>query len=167
VLQNIYELSFQVTDDNDNPIQGAFIVVGGTFLTTDVNGDASINAVNGTYYYTVTKADYETIDGAVTVSGANAHEDVVIRLVYFVNFNVEDTDGAPIDLVEIVISDSTIHTSASGTASIEMPNGSYDVSFSKAGYVAHNQQIVVSSAHQSVEVALQDVVSSYLVTTIQ
>lgn len=164
VLQNIYELSFQVTDENDNPIQGAFIVIGETFLTTDVNGDASINAVNGTYYYAVTKADYETIDGIVTLNGADAHEDVIIRLVYFVNFSVLDADGNPIDLVEIVISDSTIHTNASGAASIEMPNGSYNVSFSKIGYVAHNQQIVISDAHQAVEITLLDDVSSYLVT---
>lgn len=163
-LLDVYELSFHVTDDNNTPIEGAFVIVGGTFLATDANGDASIDAVNGTYVYAVTKADYETVDGEVTVAGADAHADVVIRLVYFVDFTINDISGNPIEDVEILFSDSTLVTDIDGEAFIEIANGTYEVVVSKTGYLSSTFDVVVDGSHQELTVTLYSESDMHTVT---
>ncbi|PLX19958.1 MAG: hypothetical protein C0599_09945 [Salinivirgaceae bacterium] len=145
-MLEVYTMNFVVTDGTD-PVEGAFIVVGGAVLSTNANGEASINALNGTYYYTVTKAYFETISGVITIDGADITENVVIRLVYYVDFTVTDENSDPIEGAEVTIEDSTIVTNASGFASIELADGTYNYEIVKEGYDTINNSFTVNSAN--------------------
>jgi hypothetical protein len=142
-MLEVFNMTFVVTDGS-NPIEGAFVVVGSAVLSTDVNGEASINALNGAYYYTVTKAYFETVSGEITVNGNDVTENVVINLVYYVDFNVTDENSDPIEGAEITIGDSTIITSATGAAFIELKDGTYNYNIVKSGFETINDAFTVN-----------------------
>jgi hypothetical protein len=145
-MLEVYTMNFVVTDGT-NPVEGAFVVVGSAVLNTDANGEASINALNGTYYYTVTKAYFETVSGVITIDGADVTENVVIRLVYYVDFTVTDENSDPIEGAEVIIEDSTIVTNASGFASIELADGTYNYTIVKDGYNTIDDSFTVNGAN--------------------
>ena len=160
-LLNVYELTFNVTDEGGNPINGAFVVIGSNFYSTDASGQVTVNAVNGTYFYTVTKADYEMLSDTVTVDGADVTENVTLRLVYFVYFEVSDPTGNPIEDAEITIEDSTLTTNVDGLAVLELPNGSYEAIISKTGYEDANEPFNVNGAEVDVPVTLYPLATAF------
>ncbi len=163
-LTSVYELTFVVNNEAGDPIEGAFVVIGENFFTTDANGQITVEALNGTYYYTVTKADYEMVSGEVTVDGADVTENVTLRLVYFVYFTVNDEDDNPIEGATVTVEDSTLTTTASGETQIELPNGTYQVSISKDGYETVSDEFTVQNAGLDISVTLPMVQNDYTVT---
>lgn len=65
-----YTVTFTVTDTAGAAIQDAEIAINSEVLTTDVNGVATIDLVDGAYPYTVTADGYEDETGTATVAGA-------------------------------------------------------------------------------------------------
>ncbi len=163
-LPSVYELTFIVNNEAGDPIEGAFVVIGENFFNTDENGEVTVDAVNGTYYYTVTKADFEMLSGEVTVDGADVTETVTLRMVYFVYFTVNDEDDNPIEGATVTIEDSTLTTTASGETQIELPNGTYAVSISKDGYETVADEFTVQNAGLDISVTLPMVQNDYTVT---
>lgn len=162
-LYEAYNMTFVVTDGS-NPIEGAFVVVGGAVLNTDANGEASINALNGTYYYTVTKAYFETVSGEITIDGADVIENVVINLVYYVDFNISNENSDPIEGADITIGDSTIITNASGFASIELKDGTYNYSVVKDGYETIDDSFIVNGENIIINETMIIPILTYTVT---
>ncbi|ALO16844.1 hypothetical protein L21SP5_03230 [Salinivirga cyanobacteriivorans] len=160
-LLNVYSVTFVVTDQAGNPINGAFVVIGSNFYNTNASGEVNVDAVNGTYYYTVTKADYEMVSGEVTVNGAAVTEEVTLRLVYVVYFEVAEPTGSPVENAEITIADSTLTTDIDGLAVIELPNGDYEATISKSGYEDAIENFTVSDAELDIPVTLNPVATTY------
>lgn len=76
---NSYTVTFNVTDENSNPVPNAQITVSGySPITTDANGQASISLYNGNYNYTVTADTYQDYSGSFTVSDADQTIDVTL-----------------------------------------------------------------------------------------
>lgn len=65
-LQRINEVVFRISDD-DQALENAQIDFAGKTVLTGAAGEATIDTVNGTYAYTVTKADYQEYAGSVNV----------------------------------------------------------------------------------------------------
>ncbi len=162
-LLSVYSLTFVVSDEAGDPINGAYVVIGSNFYTTNAAGEVSVDAVNGTYYYTVTKADYEMISGEITVNGADVTEEITLRLVYFVYFEVTDPTGSPVDNAEILVADSTLTTDVDGLAVIELPNGDYEATITKSGYEDATENFSVTDAEIDVPVTLYPVATTYII----
>lgn len=78
-LDQLYSVTFTV-DDGTDVLEGANININGTDLTTDVNGIASIELINGDYPYVVSMTDYTDFSGNAVVADDNL--DVSVSLVY-------------------------------------------------------------------------------------
>jgi hypothetical protein len=86
-----YTITFNVTDGT-NPLEGATVDINSTALTTDINGDATIDLEDGDYPYTVSFAGYVDSVGSVTVSGAAQTINIALEEVTI----AEPTVGAPV-----------------------------------------------------------------------
>jgi len=149
-----YTVTFNVTDGS-NPLQNATVNIDGQALTTNSSGETEINLTNDTYDYTVDLAGYDQASSSVTVQGANITENVVLNeTTYTATFTV--TDGTdPLEGATISITgQSDITTDASGIATIDLPNGSYDYTASLAGYDDFNGTFSISDAAEAVEVVM-------------
>jgi uncharacterized membrane protein len=76
-----YLVTFIITDENTNALEGAAISIDGNDLTSDSNGEAGISLPNGEYSYTVNLEDYEEASGSVTVNGADVSEAVTLEII--------------------------------------------------------------------------------------
>ena len=74
-----YTVTFHVTDENSNPLEGADVNIQSASLTTDSDGKTSIELTDGNYDYTVTMDDYEDADGSVTISGSSITENISMK----------------------------------------------------------------------------------------
>ena len=73
-----YLVTFRVMR-NTTPLRSATVKINGQTLTTKAGGVATVELVNGTYPYTVSKNDYEDATGSVTVNNDNVTEEVVLK----------------------------------------------------------------------------------------
>ncbi len=75
-----YTVTFNVTDEDENAVEGANVNINGQDLTTDADGMATIDLADGDYDYTVSKTGYLDATGTVTVAGAPVTEEVTLTL---------------------------------------------------------------------------------------
>jgi len=82
-----YTVSFTVKDQNNNAVEGATVEFNDISLTTSINGSVIFEQVSPVTQapYSVSKADYTTYQGTVTVADANVTVDVVLQYVGIVN----------------------------------------------------------------------------------
>jgi uncharacterized membrane protein len=154
-LPAIYTVTFTVTC-GDDAIVGASINIADTTLTTDAEGKAEITLVNDTYEYTVTALGYNTVTNSVTINNAIVEEVVALTMTeYTVIFTV--TDGVnPVAQAVIDIQGEAKETDATGTATFNLTNDSYDYTVSKAGYVEDSGSFTVTNADKTISVTLID-----------
>jgi hypothetical protein len=74
-----YMVTFHVTDVNGN-MEGAMIIIDGTELTTDADGIATIELVDGDYDYTVDAISYFEYNGSVSVAGLDITEEILLLI---------------------------------------------------------------------------------------
>ena len=80
IAQTPYNANFTVTDaTTGDPVSGATININNGNYTTDNQGQVSVALYNGTYNYTVTKTGYQTYNGSVTISDADADVSVALE----------------------------------------------------------------------------------------
>ncbi|HPW66919.1 MAG TPA: hypothetical protein PLS84_07520, partial [Salinivirgaceae bacterium] len=92
-----YTVTFTVVDTANSPIQGATITINQQTLTTNASGVATIDLVNGTYAYTISKEGYVNVTDDAVVNGANVSINKTLNLIeYTVTFTVVDTATNPI-----------------------------------------------------------------------
>ena len=77
-LEKNYTVTFNVIDEDSNPIEGATVSVGETDLTTNASGQALLDTVDGTYNYTATAQGYKDTSGTVTVDGTDITKNVTL-----------------------------------------------------------------------------------------
>ena len=75
-----YSLTFEVQDEDNDPLEGAEVEVDGVGTeTTNVDGEAVFpNLIPGTYDYTITKDDYESISDTVEIDDDDVTETVTL-----------------------------------------------------------------------------------------
>jgi hypothetical protein len=90
-----YDVTFNVKNEDDDPIENALIDIYNFHLYTDANGIAVITLADDyTYDYTVTADGYITQEGTVVVSGAPVVENVVMPVeLYNMTFNVDMSEA--------------------------------------------------------------------------
>jgi uncharacterized membrane protein len=74
-----HTVTFHVTDENSNPLEGADVNIQSTSLTTNSEGKTSIELTDGSYDYTVAMDGYEDADGSVTISGSSINENISMK----------------------------------------------------------------------------------------
>jgi hypothetical protein len=148
----IYIVTFNVTDaDSGYPVSEVEIDIYDDewnyidYVTTDSDGEATIELQDGDYYYDAGCYGYVDIsDGYFTVYGTDMTVDFGMDPYYYtVTFEATDGNGgAPIEDVPIEIYDydgnwvDTVYTDSYGEATAELRTGSYyyDVTSPPAGY---------------------------------
>ncbi len=73
---------------------------------------------------------------------------------YLVTFNVTDSDGKAINKATVTASGNSAETDKKGTAKIYLPNGSYSVSVTCAGYKTATTQVLISNYARELDVKL-------------
>ncbi|PLX17327.1 MAG: hypothetical protein C0599_13810 [Salinivirgaceae bacterium] len=123
-----YTITFNVIDDISlNAIESASISINGNTITTNSNGEATIELSDGTYEYTLTHSVYDTIESFVTVASQNLTETVeMIMTSYTVTFYAVYAVKDGIEGVQISINDTLLITDFNGYAFIDLTPGAYD-----------------------------------------
>lgn len=136
-----YDVTFTV-HEGLNLIEGATITVGSKVLTTDVDGEAVKNFINGTYNFTVEKFGYEVYEGTFTVVDDVELVDVelVALTIFDVTFNIENVLGDPLDATVTAFSGAVEVASGTATAGeivfTEVPVGTYTYNVVMEGYTS-------------------------------
>jgi hypothetical protein len=73
-----FAVNFIVKATDNALLENAAIAINSQSITTNQNGEASIQLVPGTYPYTVTKTDYMEVTGSVTIINADVAENVLM-----------------------------------------------------------------------------------------
>ncbi len=74
-----FKITFNVTDENDAPLEGATIDINGTTLESDADGVATISGlVAGDYAYHAVGNIYQEVDGTVSIVDADVVEEIML-----------------------------------------------------------------------------------------
>jgi hypothetical protein len=158
------KVEIYVVDKNNEPIEGAEVVLNGLTITTDASGAAIYNrTVPGEYTYAVTKTGYISQTNPISVNTADVLELVTLLMPeYSATFTV--TDGTlNLEGASVTIGTATVASDVDGKAVITGLNaGTYDYSVVKAGYVTETGTVTVVDANITENVIL--VLKKYSIT---
>lgn len=130
--QQVY---FTVVDEYGNPVEGARISAGNNIIITDANGQATLSLVNGSYNYSITKKNYETINGSFVVLNSSVSISAILNLApWTVTFTVRDEKDSLVQNATIAVGDKTATTNSNGVATMNLKNGTYSYTITKLGY---------------------------------
>lgn len=150
-----YLVTFNIEYSNNNPVEGASIQINGELLTTDSEGIATIELVNGEYDYSVNIDGFMPIESTVTVAGEAVTVVVIVPLPqYEVTFVVKSGESNPESNATISINQEIITTNAEGQCSIMLEDGIYEYSVNKEGFVAFSGSVTVNGENKTVNVQL-------------
>lgn len=128
-----YPVTFTVTTDTDS-VENARIIIAGQQLFTNNDGKATINLPNGNYPYIIPIQGYSLIRDTIIINKQAVNEFVLVSVnLYHVTFIVSNGVD-PVENASIEINGQTLTTDASGSATIDLPNGDYAYSISAIGY---------------------------------
>ena len=155
-----YAVTFNVTSNfNEEPIEDALITINGEELTTNELGEAYMLLANGSYSYEIIKDDFVTLQGNFDVADENISLNLaLVPNEYTVSFTIiDELTELPIEGATISISEQTLTTSATGTATINLPSYTYNYTVSAESYLSKNNTLTVSGADADVEESLTPV----------
>lgn len=140
--EQVWVVDGTITDWAGANLSGVLVSVTGDKTSSDTtvaNGTYGLALPDGSYTLTPTKAGvtFNPASTAVVVSGASQLGKDFAEQVYAVSGNVVDAAAAAISGVTITITgdkSTSTSTDGSGDYSINLPNGSYTVTPTKAGY---------------------------------
>jgi len=149
-----YEVTFDVKDENNEPITGATITLDGQ---TNAPGDYVFTDIEpGTYDYTVEKEGYETVEGEVEVVNEDVTVDVIMhKTTYEVVFNVVDEDNEP--LTDAVVTLDGMENAPGDYVFTDVDPGIYDYMVEKGGYETAEGVVEVVDENVTVEVTMHKV----------
>ena len=152
-----YTVTFNVTDVDAGPMEGASVSLNGHQATTNVEGKVEFQVISGTYNYTVSILCHVTVEDQVEVT----HENVTVPVTlvpaeYTVTFNVTDMDAQAVGEATVSLNGHEATTDAEGKAEFELVSGNYTYTVSKAGYLTVDGQFEVSHEEVTVEVILEE-----------
>ncbi len=150
-LATTYSVTFNVSNDIAEPVEGATVSVNingtDTDLTTNAEGKAYVDLMDGDYDYTASKISHDNATGSISVSGADITEDItLVEHTYTVTFAVDDNDGAPLEGATVSIDGTDLTTDVDGIATIDLRNGTYDYGVEFGFCDTYSSTIVVDMA---------------------
>jgi hypothetical protein len=161
LVPNIFNVVVKVTDGN-LPMEGASItltrnlVYGVTkyYGNSDAEGHIFFSLPNATYEYTIVSPYYVSKSGSFTVSGVSmtVTEELEAEkgsLQFLIKEELSDRIGDVIGGASIVIGNFEIITGTDGTASMELPFGTYAYTISAVDYVSYAGTVSVYNTQVS------------------
>lgn len=159
-----HALTLAVTDaDSRAPIRGAEIVLRkqadlsqAVSAMTDTGGQAVFQAPDGQYSYTVTKEQYDTEYGSVTMTGADkSHGAALTTVNRTVTLIVKDSSGGLLQGAYVLVESEARTTGADGSAVFTLTDGSYGFQVSASGHADLTGSFQVRGASETLTLFLQ------------
>lgn len=144
-----WSVEIYAVNSSQDPIEGATITFDGTEATTDATGLAKFNRIpDGTYNYSVSKANYNGVDAAsLDINKSDVTKVVTLTHGSTVTFHVGN-NGKNVEGVTISFNGVTVVSGADGNAVFtEVDPGSYTYSATKSGYDVLSGDLTVSDSN--------------------
>jgi hypothetical protein len=151
------EVTFVITDNQQQPLEGVVITIAQTEITTNSQGEATIELQgNNNYSWTALKTGYYEASGEFELLEEPITVEVELSPIptFNVAFTVTDQDENALEGVSIDVNSQVITTSAGGLAEIDLIPGNYNWSASLQGYHTQQGNIVVVDEDLEVSVSL-------------
>jgi Leucine-rich repeat (LRR) protein len=153
-----HSITFTVKDEKGNTLKNAQISIGGVELTTDKNGQATLNSTKGAFDYTVSLEDYSDQTGTLEVIEETVNEEVTMAaLEYVITFEVSDKNGNAIEPATISFNNTNLKTNEKGIATIDTVNGTYDYTVSANGYQDHENSVEINGEKVTEKITLSEI----------
>lgn len=140
-----YTVTFEVLDQQNQPLEGVNVIFNDITVVTNTNGLAVYsNVMEGTYSYEIAAEGYQVVESNVEVSN---DELITINLnaIYTVTFEILDQDNQSLEGIEVVFNDLSIITDADGYAIYSnVVEGNYSYEISAEGYQVVESEIFIS-----------------------
>ena len=161
-------VNFAVIDRNRSIyIPGANITINDIKEKTDNEGQASMGLQTGKYEMRVAKEDYQDLVKEIEIVGEDPNCILVemTAIPYAIKFTVLDSaTHMVLEGATIKINGSTYLTDKEGIAIISLPNGTYEYTAFKSGYMSVNDFIVVEGSEVSKIVELEQAFYTFRLT---
>ena len=161
-------VNFAVIDRNRSIyIPEANITINDIKEKTDNEGQASMGLQTGKYEMRVAKEDYQDLVKEIEIVGEDPNCILVemTAIPYAIKFTVLDSaTHMVLEGATIKINDSTYLTDKEGIAIISLPNGTYEYTAFKSGYMSVNDFIVVEGLEVSKIVELEQAFYTFRLT---
>ena len=154
---NLYQTAFfNVKDSDGNPVEGVNISIGNNGISTNEQGQASLQLANGQYSYIASLQGYIPVEGTFVVLNGSVSIDVeMVRAPYTVTFRVRDERGAVVPYANVTMDNRTTTTNIEGVATLSARNGNYPYLISKLGYDDYSNNVVVQDGNAQVNVEME------------
>ena len=154
---NLYQTAFfNVKDSGGNPVEGVNISIGNNGISTNEQGQASLQLANGQYSYIASLQGYIPVEGTFVVLNGSVFIDVeMVRAPYTVTFRVRDERGAAVPYANVTMDNRTTTTNIEGVATLLARNGNYPYLISKLGYDDYSNNVVVQDGNAQVNVEME------------
>lgn len=154
---NLYQTAFfNVKDSDGNPVEGVNISIGNNGISTNEQGQASLQLANGQYSYIASLQGYIPVEGTFVVLNGSVSIDVeMVRAPYTVTFRVRDERGAAVPYANVTMDNRTTTTNIEGVATLSARNGNYPYLVSKLGYDDYSNNVVVQDGNAQVNVEME------------
>jgi hypothetical protein len=93
--QGYFSVKFNVNDKDDSPLSGATVVLNGYQATTNTIGEADFNTIypSDGLYYTVSKSNYSSVSGSVSVVDADIQLNITLdKLISSIDNPIKNND---------------------------------------------------------------------------
>ena len=161
-------VNFAVIDRNRSIyIPEANITINNIKEKTDNEGQASMGLQTGKYEMRVAKEDYQDLVKEIEIVGEDPNCILVemTAIPYAIKFTVLDSaTHMVLEGATIKINDSTYLTDKEGIAIISLPNGTYEYTAFKSGYMSVNDFVVVEGSEVSKIVELEQAFYTFRLT---
>ena len=154
---NLYQTAFFNAKDSDgNPVEGVNISIGNNGISTNEQGQASLQLANGQYSYITSLQGYIPVEGTFVVLNGSVSIDVeMVRVPYTVTFRVRDERGEVVPYANVTMDNRTTTTNIEGVATLSARNGNYLYLISKLGYDDYSNNVVVQDSNVQVNVEME------------
>lgn len=154
---NLYQTAFfNVKDSDGNPVEGVNISIGNNGISTNEQGQASLQLANGQYSYIASLQGYIPVEGTFVVLNGSVSIDVeMVRAPYTVTFRVRDERGEAVPYANVTMDNRTTTTNIEGVATLSARNGNYPYLISKLGYDDYSNNVVVQDSNAQVNVEME------------
>lgn len=155
-----YSVTFEITDENESPIENATIVFNGTDYFSDAEGVVVINDLDPMIYqYSVFKEGYVQDNGEIEIIDNNVDVSIVLPVIptYTVTFTITSSQGL-VEGANIAFADNNYTTNSEGIAVITgVYSGIYSYSVTKDNYHERTGQLTVENTDKSETISLTPV----------
>ena len=162
------EVNFAVIDRNRNIyVPEADIIIKDITETTDKEGQATIGLQTGRYEMKVVKKDYQELNKEIEVTAEDPNCILVemTAIPYAIKFTVLDAATQMVlEGATIKINESTYLTDSEGVAIVSLPNGTYEYTAFKSGYMSVNDFVVVDGTEVSKIIELEQAFYTFRLT---